>query len=292
MPAHSFHHYVPKFLLEQWHTDADDKLSVFRWAHGKLAHHRYKAKSVAKAEHLYSMKRTQAQPDVKVEKDFLGPHVDDPAAIVHKAILATGVRSLNDDDKRAWSPFLVSLMLRVPAMMQHMRERGRQTLAAGLDEAPDDYLDARGRDPEPTLRAWVEKHHPDVLDDLAVMTLPDLVFSKLLNGAFLGAKWATRPLRQSKFDLLVSDKPLIYVGTFESSFLAALPLAPRLAFLAFNEDATWDNVMSRSEESFVREMNLAICDADTYVYATNAAQESFVRKYLPKPGQRTLAKAP
>ena len=191
MPTHSVHHYVPKFLLERWHTGADERLSVFRWAHGKLTHHRYKAKSVAKAEHLYSMRRSQTEPDVKVEKDFLGPHVDDPAAIVHKKILAMGVRSLNDDDKRAWSLFLVSLMLRVLATMQHMRQRGRQTLAAGLDEAPDDYLDARGDDPEPTLRAWVEKYHPDLLDDLAVMTLPHLVFSKLLNGAFLGAKWAT-----------------------------------------------------------------------------------------------------
>jgi hypothetical protein len=282
MPTHSLHHYVPKFLLEQWHTGADDKLSVFRWAHGKLTHHRYKAKSVAKAEHLYSMRRSHAQPDVNAEKDFLGPHVDEPAAIVHRKILAAGVRSLNDDDKRAWSAFLVSMMLRVPAMMQHMRDRGRQILAAGLDEAPDDYLAVRGHEPEPTLRAWVEKHHPDVLDDLAVMTLPNLVFSKVLNGAFLSAKWGTRPLLRSRFDLLVSDKPLVYVGAFEESFLVTLPLAPRLAFLAFNEDATWDNVMSRSEGSFVREMNLAVAEADTYVYAASAAQESFVRKYLPK----------
>lgn len=284
MSSHASQHYVPKFLLEQWHSGNDDKLSAFRWAHGKLTHHRYRAKSVAKAEHLYSMQRSKAQPDIQVERDFLGPHVDDPAAVVHKKILSNGVRSLTDDDKRAWSPFLVSLMLRVPAMMKHMRKRGREVLAAGLDEHPEEFLDVRGDAAEATLREWVEKNSPDVLDDLAVLTLPQLVYSQLLNGALLGAKWATRPLADTRYDLLISDRPLIYAGTFGTKFLVGLPLSPRLAFLAFNDDATWANVMRRPDGNFVREMNVSSAsEAETYVYASDGRQDSFVRKFLRKP---------
>jgi Protein of unknown function (DUF4238) len=227
------------------------------------------------------MQRSLSEPDVKVERDFLGPRVDDPAAVVHKKILVTGVRSLQVEERQRWSSFLVSLMLRLPRMMKHMRARGRDVLAAGLEQAPNEYLEARGEESESSLLAWVERNHPDVLDDLGVMTLPHLVFSERLNGAILNAKWATRPLPNARFDLLVSDKPLSYVGSFDSSFLFALPLAPRLAFIAFNDDRTWANVLQRSDDVFVREMNLAIAGADTYVYATDARQESFVEKYLP-----------
>lgn len=227
------------------------------------------------------MQRSRVDPDVRVERDFLGPKVDDPAATVHKKILASGVRSLTDDDKRVWSPFLVSLMLRGPSMMRHIRERGSQILGAGLDENPDDYLEVRGDDPEPTLRAWVERNHPDVLEDLRVMTLPHLVFSETLNGAILRSKWATRPIHQSRFDLLIADKPLIYVGKLGTSFLVTLPLAPRLAFLAFNDEGTWANLQRESDEQFARKINLAMMDAEAYVYASDIKQEAFVRKYLP-----------
>lgn len=283
MPAHAQQHYVPKFLLEQWHSGTDDKLTAFRWTHGNLTNHRYKARSVAKAAHLYSMQRSHAQPDVQAERDFLGPQVDEPASIVHKKILDGGVRSLNDADKRRWSVLLVSLLIRIPTMMQHMRERGSNVLSAGLDESPEEYDAIRGDTPEATLREWVAKNQPDVMEDLAVMTLPHLVFSQLLNGALLRAKWATRPLKRSRFDLLISDQPLTYAGTFETRFLVGLPLSPQLAFLAFNDDQTWDKIMAKSDSEFARDANLSsVTGADTYVYATGVGQEAFVRKYLRK----------
>lgn len=289
MPSYANQHYVPKFLLERWHGGADEKLTAFRWAHGALTHRRYRAKSVAKAHHLYSMQRSRTEPDVQVERDFLGPHVDDPAAVVHKKILLSGVRSLTDDDKVNWSPFLVSLMLRVPRMMDHMRKRGREILTAGLDQHPSEFADVRGEAPKQTLREWVQKNEPDLLEDLAVRTLPKLVCSQSLNGALLGARWATRPVPTARFDLMISDRPLIYVGTFGSRFLVCLPLSPRLAFLAFNDDAIWDNVVRRSDDIFVREMNLStVCQAETFAYATDARQASFVGKYLPKPDQPSL----
>jgi len=283
MATHQQQHYVPRFLLDQWHTPPDNKLTSFRWAHGKLTHKRFVAKSVAKLEHLYSMQRESAQPDVKVERDFLGPCVDEPASLSHKAIVQSGVRLLKDQQKIDWARFLVSLLLRVPAMMEDMRARGRKVLAAGLDEAPNEYLEARGDAPESTLREWVEKNHPSVLDDLAVMTLPHLVQSQLLNNAFLSATWATRQLKKSRFDLLIADKPLIYVGTFETSFLVGLPIAPKLAFFAFNNKETWTNLVRQSDKSITRGVNLSsVSQAERYVYGTSPQQDSFVAKYLRK----------
>jgi len=284
MASHVKQHFVPRFLLAEWHTPPDDKLTSFRWADGRLVNHRYKAKSVAKERHLYSISRSRASPDVKVERDFWGPHVDDPAAIVHAKMLASGVSSLSVEDKKSWSPFLVSLMLRGPSMIAHIRKRGHEILAAGLDENPEDFLEARGSEPEATLREWVERHAPDVLDDLGVMALPKLAFSQRLNLAFLNVKWAIRSVQAARFDLLSSDRPLILAGTLEGSFLLALPISPTKVFLAFNNDGTFDNIKKRSHDEFVRTTNFnTVTAAESYVYGTSTRQESFVEKFLGQP---------
>jgi hypothetical protein len=225
------------------------------------------------------MQRSKATPDARAERDFLGPQIDDPAALVHKEILGTGVRSLTDEDKQTWSAFLVPLMLRGQSMMLHMRARGRAILGAGLDETPDEYQAVRGDDPAPTLRAWIEKHHPDQLDDLAVLALPELVFSQKLNLPLLnGCTWATRRLSTAPHDLLMSDRPLIYVGTLDKRFIVALPMA----FFAVKPRETWDNIAKLTDRAIVRELNLHICQtADQYVYSTGVAQELFIKKHLP-----------
>lgn len=280
MAEYAEHHYVPRFLLEGWHSGSDDKLTAFRWAHGRLANRRYKAKAVGKERHLYSLERSRKDPNVEVEKRFLGPHVDDPAARVHAKILTGGVRSLSDDEKLPWSRFVVSLMLRVPSMVETIRSRGRTVLSAGLDDTPDDYLAARGDSPEATLRIWVEKNAPDLLDDLGVRTLPHLVFSEKLNGAVLGAKWATLPIG-GRFDLLIGDRPLFVSGGLGTDFLIALPISPKLLYCAFKNEATYERLRALTPEALARSANeTTVTGAERYVFATGVGQEPLVRKYL------------
>ena len=58
---------------------------------------------------------------------------------------------------------------------------------------------------------------------------------------------------------------------------------PRLAFLAFNDEATLANILRRSDDDFVRVMNFSSAsEADTYVYATDGRQDSLVRKLTGK----------
>lgn len=282
MTAYRQHHYVPRFLLEQWQTPPDNKLSHFERTYGQFIHNRYKAKSVAKTEHLYSIEKLRDMaPNVGIEEKFFGPIVDDPASVAHKLILKLGVRALNDENKYSWSRFLVSLLLRTPLMVEEIRERGRKVLTKGLSEEPEEYLGIRGDTPEETLYEWVVKNMPHVLEDLGVMSLSELVQSKLLNGAVLKSTWAVRTFNDPRFDLLIGDNPLIYVGTFDTSFLLALPISPIHIFLAFNNPQTLDNLASRDEKNLIREANISsVSQANRYVYATNEKQRSFIDKYL------------
>lgn len=85
--AHDEHHFVPAFLLREWQTGEDDKLTSLRWARGAVVANRYKAKSVAKQRHLYSTGVAERRPNNKLEREFMGPKVDDPAAIAHQVML-------------------------------------------------------------------------------------------------------------------------------------------------------------------------------------------------------------
>ena len=172
-------------------------------------------------------------------------------------------------------------------MMRHIRTRGREILSAGLDEGPDDYLAARGSEPEATLREWVEKHEPDVLDDLGVMTLPELAFSERLNLALLNVAWGIRAVQATRFDLLISDTPFIVAGTLETRFLVALPISPTKVFFAFNNEATFDNLKKLDHDQFVRATNESTVRAAVqYVYGTDCRQESFVKKFLQSPSSQ------
>jgi hypothetical protein len=283
---HANQHYVPAFLLRQWQTPPDSKLTVMRWANGQLLHSRLKAKSVGKELHLYSMQRDQLSPNPMLEHQFMTPFVDEPASVVHAKILRGGVTSLTAQDKVHWSNFLVSLLLRGPGMMRVMRAKGRAVLQAGMDSAPHEYQAVRGDAPERTLTEWVRANAPWLFEDLAVLTFPDLVMSKLLNSAFLGPKsaWATRDVSGSPRSLLLGDTPLVYRGTFQTSFVVALPLSPTRCFVAFNEPGTWANLASQSAPTLAKALNRdTVSQAQVNVFATDAAQAKFVEKNLRRP---------
>jgi Protein of unknown function (DUF4238) len=284
MATHVEQHYVPKFLLKQWHVPPDNKLTSFWWTNGQLISSRNNARSVAKKRHLYSMSRLRQQPNVSVEQDFLGPHIDEPAALVHAKLLRSGLSGLSLEDKMAWSPFLVLLMLRHPDGMRRIRTLGSAALSAEIDKNPEEYLNLRGNEPEETLREWVEVHMPDVHDDLGVIALPSIASSQQLNLPILNATWVIRTVPASRFDLLISDRPFISEGTFETSFLVALPISPRKLFFAFNNINTFENLKQLNDEDLVKSVNRSTVDAaEQYVYATSIQQKPFISKFLRKP---------
>ena len=281
MGTHNLHHYVPVFLLKKWQSSADRKLSCFHWVQGRLLVERYKAKSVAKQQGLYRLAGRRTGHENAVERDYLGPEVDSPAAEAHRAIVERGVRALDHQGKTHWSRFLVSLLLRTPGKVQEIRRRGRETLTASLEKSPEEYARIRGLDPAETALEWVNKNAPLVFDDLGVATLPALIESKPLNRAILKASWATRTLTPGSLDLLMCDSPLIYQGTMGGSFLLILPVTPRRVFFAFNQLQTWDNLRACSDAAVAKRVNRHVVDAAVqYVYGTDDGQRPFIERYL------------
>jgi len=220
MASHAVHHYVPVFLQKEWQSPPDDKLSCFQWVQGQFLHNRYKAKSVAKQEGLYKLEGVQPGLENTVERDFLGPDVDGPAAVAHQVILERGARTLSAQGRVDWSRFLISLLLRTPDQVETIRARGQESLTAEFKKSPEEYTNVRGDDPAASLTEWVEQNNPVVFTNFGVEALPALVGSGMLNQALLQASWATRTFPPSRVSLLIGDKPIIYIGTMARSFLS------------------------------------------------------------------------
>lgn len=279
---HDHHHFVPAFLLREWETGKDDKLTSLRWARGAVVANRYKAKSVAKQRHLYATGVAEGRPDNKLEREFMGPKIDDPAAVAHQVMLTDGIEALNEQHWLDWARFLVCQMVRTPKAVAHIRLRGREILMQGDEPVAADAIDP-GEPPMPLSR-WLEQHKPGLFDDLGIDTLPHIINSSLLNGIFLTAEWATREIKHAKFDFLVSDTPLVYEGKMKSNFLFALPISPRKLFLAYSDEQTGNSVKSTKADAVAITFNRSQADqADSYVFSTNDKQRAVVARYLRKP---------
>ncbi len=135
MKSHVQHHFVPRFLLQQW-AGPDGKLNVFRWHEDQLLRSRRSPRSVGKLPHLYSTMRSSAVPDVRMEREYFGPKMDDIAAPIHRQILATGLRSLSREQELNWSRFLLAQMVRTPSAVEFARMLARRFPREGLQAQP------------------------------------------------------------------------------------------------------------------------------------------------------------
>lgn len=284
MATHVQQHYVPEFLLKQWHSGADKKLTQFQWMRGALLAEQFTAKAVAKEPHLYSQRMHEPTPNVTLERDFMGPHIDDPAAVVHKEILANGHEKLTNQERYAWSRFLLSLLVRTPEMIDFMRRAGRQLMASAMDEQPDGMLHLRQEDPQGSLREWAEVNRPHLLEDVGVRTLPAVLTSPELNHAIVSSGWSTVSLADSNVDALIADNPVVYLGDIKQGFSFMLPISPGVAFVVASYPKDSSRVLEMPRTGLTKSVNRHLVKhARRYVYATGHQHEALIEKHLRKP---------
>jgi hypothetical protein len=278
MSSHVHHHFVPRFLLEEW-AGADRKLTVFRWAGGRLLESRCSPKAVAKVQHLYSLNRSSREPDVQLEKAFFGPQLDGLAAPIHRLLLTSGVAAVSNEQRVDWSRFLLAQMIRVPAPMAFIRRLGRDHVLeqfrrmaanAGRPEAAD---------------IWLQPERRDTLDDEGMKSLRRFIDSPEFNRDIVLGEWAVITIGIGDVDTLLSDNPLAYLGDLrENAFMLMLPLSPRKLFVCASTTSDLAKATTNEGRNLVKATNRQLVkQAGEYVYASGAFHEPLVRKHLRRP---------
>ncbi|NTX19420.1 DUF4238 domain-containing protein [Burkholderia cepacia] len=280
--SHRNHHFVPRFLLEEW-AGADRKLTYFNWRRGGELHvGRCGPRGVGAEEHLYSQRQASGEMDPEIEVDVFGKIVDTPGSLVHKKLLAGELNRLTTQEEKAWSNFLVAQMIRVPSMVQYLRDRGRQLLLRDIEgiEPPDDIKEQLG---QLTLQQYLESDGAWLLDNASLRALQVIIESQTLNSVFLGATWAVCDVSDSNLNLVIGDRPLLQEGKMSEQYLFMLPLSPTIAFVASNQVHAVQNLSAEKSRNVVMTFNKEATQvADTHVYATGREQESMIARYLRK----------
>lgn len=275
--THVNHHWVPDFLLSEWESAPDNKLSQYSWVPKKLDIQRYTAKATAKQRHLYSSTSSNGQKDVSIEKNYFGPEIDDKAAPIREKLIEGGREALSAVECEIWARFLVAQIVRTPEMIR------QYAAAAKLDfeESVAQFVERTGRE---SFLDYVQSNAPHVGENVAVAILKEVIENAALNRLMLGASWRVLRFDQAKTELLIGDNPLLTQKPIPANFIIVLPLGPRALFCAARFSGTLDNMGAVSQDDVVSMVNMDSVKAATkYVYATNSDQTELIERYLRRP---------
>jgi hypothetical protein len=278
------HHYLPIFYLTQW---CNERGKVVRY-------HRPKREVVASPitprntgyePMLYTLDGFAPEHRQAVEKNFMAPVVDGPAADALKILLARNTPNLSEKTRTDWTRFLMSLCLRDPATLSKIKEDARKGLEAKLLSDPEEYLAARGNSEHPTLLAWVEAHAPAILPNIGTLWLPNMIDNEQIGTIIMRMRWAIFDLSSSGFTLLTSDRPYIRIhGLKDPQCVIALPISPRFAFVATHDLDTQKKLLRSGTTALAKSINAhVVAQAVKHVYGSTDAHLRFIKNRLCPP---------
>jgi hypothetical protein len=279
MADYVYHHYVPRFYLEDWTTN--HHLTRFRWLRGVLDVSEVGTRRTGGLSHLYALRHVPNDPQL-VEREFMGPLIDDPAAKVYHHMV-TSSAPLSSLQRSVWTRFLMSLRVRMPDVIDRLRAEAEDHLRRSLLEQPEEYEAVRGPNDPANLYEYMQQHRPGFVADFGIRMLPNLLNHQPVARKIFEMYWWTHQFNGATVDLLTSDRPLIIVpGLDDIHCVMALPLTPRLAFFAAHSLAVAKRVASTPMSRLARFLNHETMQlADQYVYAGNRNQEAFIRQRFP-----------
>ena len=249
------HHYVPQFYLRQW-ADARGKLVRYYRPHKAVVATRTAPKSTGYEEGLYSLEGASPGRRNAIEKDFMAPKVDEPAALAMQALIAMDPSKLTDDLRIAWTRFLMSLHVRNPERVEQIREMAADGLRKSLRADPEDYEKLRKPGDPPTLLEWAERNTPAIFDNQGMRMLPGVIEHRPPVEAIIQMRWMTVGTADEFPDLLTSDRP-VYMshGVNDDRCFIVVPMSPRFMFFATRDPSMFDRVLALGIESVTKQVN-------------------------------------
>ena len=183
--------------------------------------------------------------------------------------------------KRAWARFLMSLALRNPQTLAALKTDMRQQLIAQLRIKPEIQEEHRASGDPRDIVAWIEDRFPSsFLNGSGTLVLP--LFIEELSKPLHAMCWFICDLGDAATSLLTSDRPLFGQHGFgDPRCIVALPLSPRLLFVAANTRESIQTFAQRQPETIVGLINeRLVTQAVAHVYGNTKEHRPMVEKYL------------
>lgn len=276
------HHYIPQFLSKLW-IGKDGKLCEHSRPHKALVSQRKPPKAVGFERDLYSLPGA-IPSDVAFVEDRFFAIGDQRACNALQVILTGNLANFSREHREAFTRLLVSFYHRTPDRVQYIRETLANETQRVIDEVREEIRIGARPPPRPGMdfEQYAANLMAKTYDFLWGKSLMSLVDSQMVGPAVFNMRWATRRLPRSERDLLLGDHPLVRSnGIAHPEGHIALPLGPRLLFLATNTLETQRQILGQSDERIVRDCNReTLRHAKRFVYSTDERQVRFIDNRL------------
>lgn len=265
------HHYIPCFYTKRWVGPVGMLCEFSRPYKSVIARRKY-PKQVGFEPGLYTLPGLTAGAQQDLEDKFF-KNTDQLASDAIDCMLKHKTTRILPVLRSAFARLLTSLMFRTPSGISQIRAALQQDLEPLFLE-----MQQRGEvEQEKFWRADLENrrwgHGLAYLSD-----------NPLIGGHIVNMIWDILMLPRSNVNLLTADRPLITTRGFaHKEGHIAIPLAPRLLFLATNHPGTRSEIMRMSDSQITYKINdLLVGQADRYVYGCDETHLAFVERRLGK----------
>ncbi|VVE33063.1 hypothetical protein PTE30175_03659 [Pandoraea terrae] len=275
------HHYLPKFYLCGW-AGHDGQVVRYYRPHRDVVAAPIAPKNTGYERGLYGLDGYVSEAKNSIEKNFMAPVVDDPAARALNVLIERDNLKLTTELREAWTRFVMSLLVRSPTKVDQITKQAAEGLRQSLRANPEEYAAVRGANDPPTLTEWVERNAPQILGNYGKQLLPGIITHQETHDALIRMRWWTVGITEDFPDLLTGDRP-VYLshGVVDDRCFVAMPLSPKFIFFATRAQTAFDSVMSHGIKAVTKSLNnLIVSQADKYVYGAHDQHLRFVENRL------------
>ena len=230
---------------------------------------------------LYQLDGT-ANPQM-IETKFFGP-VDNNAASALESMLRDGPGALDEDKRRSWTLFLISMFMRSPHSLDEIGSVINGFFRANLEKShQSDYAASRQPDDPVSIYDFTMKRTPE-LAQAHKAALPDMIDNEVIGQQIINMRWAIRNLSAAPHTLLTGDRPCMQSrGMADPACMLSLPVSPTHLFVAAHDIGLLHRLAAQPARDTVRNSNDCTAKlAVQNVYGCTADQLTFVENRLRK----------
>ncbi|WP_209790942.1 DUF4238 domain-containing protein [Ensifer adhaerens] len=289
------HHYIPIFYSKRWASGSPAMLTRYAlWRPGIVAVDRKAPKGVGWEPNGYSFDGFTGDDAEVVETDLMKPKDGAASGVLGRLEKHGASGSWNNDDRYAWTWFIVSLLVRGPEDVQSAKRNISVEWAN-----PDQRMEARYQklltefptmrdSAHPTLKEYIASMGEDYGKRLGVKIMAHVTEQKEISFAIANMQWEVRRISGIR-SLLTSDRPVRRDYPFKSkNTLVTIPIGPKAVFLAAHSQQVIERAFRGGDSEFVRRNNLHVVrQARQFVFASDAGNREWVTKNIakePQPG--------
>lgn len=277
------HHYLPVFYLNQWVTP-ENKVIRYHRPMQDVVTHPIAPKNTGYERGLYRLDGYAPEQSNAIETGFMSAVVDNEGAQAMQVLIAGDLARMTPELGRAWVRFIMAMHVRHPARIEQITEQVAEMTRESLMSNPEEYEAVRKPNDPPTLLAYVEQKLPELIANRGKQLLPGIISHEAIGEIVQHMKWQTVGILRDDLDFLTCDRPLYMShGISDKRCFIAVPMSPRVVFLATRNADTFKSVLANGINAFAKSLNEILAgQASKYVYAAHDRHLPLVEQQLAK----------